>query len=307
MKKILVIGFGRMGFTHLAHMNGFLSGKCKFDVFDPSFFFRTAAFFHLRQNIRFLRRFPSTGKYDFVVITSPPSAHAQNFRTAFELSDSFFIEKPLGLTDEDLNAAHNSKKFVTCGYVLRKNPCIEYLRKVSQKMPPKEVSVEVRSNLGAHAAEDWRFDLQRGGGCINELGSHAINLGLSLVAESAALIDRMTVDELSVSKFRLRMSSSARLLFFGNWNEEVRKTMYAVSMEGSDYTLRTDLQSVSGTYRGASVDWSPRQEPIEVGYYMRGIDFALQTKSFLFESHDHEGLRDAILTDKLLKRVLAHA
>ena len=139
MKRFLIIGFGRMGITHLAHINGILAGDCRIDVFDPSVVFKAASSFRIRENIRFLRRIPNTGIYDGIVITSPPGAHSANFRAARDRGATFFIEKPLALDDADLRSIAMENKQVMCGYVLRYNPCILYLRKMIHGKPPESV------------------------------------------------------------------------------------------------------------------------------------------------------------------------
>lgn len=307
MKRFLIVGFGRMGITHLAHINGILAGNCRFDVFDPSVVFKAASLFRIRENIRFLRKIPNSGIYDGIVITSPPGAHSANFRDAKNLSSTFFIEKPLTLKDADLQSIANENKQVMCGYVLRYNPCILYLGKLIRGKPPVSVEISVKSNLGLQDGDDWRFDLQRGGGCINELGSHAINLGLALLPDTDGILESVVVDELSVPSFQLLAKGPIDLTVHGDWNEDVRKTTYAVKVAGKGYALISDLQSVSGEFEGRSIGWSPHKEVLNVGYYMRGADFALQAQDFVLGTFDADALSDAVLTDRILERALANA
>lgn len=306
MKNILILGLGRMGITHLAHINGYCSGDARFDVYDPSFVFKLISFFSVRKNISFLRRLPVVGNYDAVVITSPPRAHSQNFSSCFDLSDSFFIEKPLVLSEKDVDNAVNAKKNIYCGYVLRHNPCV---RKVYDLFGGQfeEVKVHVSSNLGLNPGEDWRFDLFKGGGCLNELGSHAINLALSFVSEPNILLSDVSVGQIEVGNFSVSIGAKSKLSIKGDWNVDVRKTTYAISVFSSRGEMHSDFQSVWGELDGKSISWSPRETALDVGFYLRGVDFALQNKSFLESKSNNKDLLDAVTTDKVIQEILLHA
>lgn len=290
-----------MGLTHLAHINGYLAGDCTFDIYDPSFSFRLASFFNIRNNIRFLRKLPESTSYDAVVITSPPAAHSPNFLSTIDLSERFFIEKPLALTKADLDKALDNGKFVTCGYVLRNNPCIEYLRDLIGDEAEISVFVNVTSNVGKNGGDDWRFDLKRGGGCINELGSHAVNLGLCFTENKGLRPDEVRLGDLTLGSFRLAVGQDNCISVSGNWDTDVRKTTYQLSLKGDGIDLRSDLQSVFGQHRGETVEWSPRKSAVDVNYYMRGVDFAFQNKAFLSRYYSQKDLQDAVLTDEILE------
>lgn len=306
MKKFLIVGFGRMGITHLAHINGYLSGDCTFDVFDPSLSFQLASLFTVRKNINFLRRLPKSSKYDAVVITSPPKVHGANFEQCFDLTERFFIEKPLGLTNKNIQDADAAGKVILCGYVLRHNPCVSYLKRQTEGQGLLKVCVDVKSNLGLNLGEDWRFDLRSGGGCLNELGSHATNIALMFRDRSLEL--RTDVHSLTTGAFSIDLAGGSESLISvsGDWDVDVRKTTYSLKVKGEFGELITDFQSVWGEWGGEAVKWSPRQEELDVGFYLRGVDFAVQNKSFLDCSFDKSNVSDALLTDEILAEVLCH-
>ena len=295
-----------MGITHLAHINGYCSGDVKFDVYDPSFVFKLASFFSIKKNINFLRRLPVAGNYDAVVITSPPAAHSQNFSSCFDLSDTFFIEKPLVLSVKDVDDAVSAKKNIYCGYVLRHNPSV---RKVYELFDGEfeKVKVRVASNLGLNPGDDWRFDLSKGGGCLNELGSHAINLALGFVSETNILSKDVSVEQIAVGKFSVSIGTKPKLCIEGDWNVDVRKTTYAISAFSSRGEIHSDFQSVWGELDGEPISWSPRETALDVGFYLRGVDFALQNKSFMESKSSNKDLLDAVTTDKIIQEVLRHA
>ncbi len=306
MKYFLVLGFGRMGITHLAHINGYFSGEAKFDIYDPSFVFRVASYFSVRKNFNFIRRLPLKGKYDAVFITSPPEAHSQNFNSCFDLSNTFFIEKPLVLTDKDIDNAVDAKKKIYCGYVLRHNPCV---RKICELFGDEveEVKVRVASNLGLNPGEDWRFDLSKRGGCLNELGSHAINLALSFASQPTVSSGGLFVDHVDSGKFSLTMGVRPRLRIEGDWNIDVRKTTYSVSVNSPRGEIHSDFQSVWGNIEGKPISWSPREAALDVGFYLRGVDFALQNERFLTSESTSKDLLDAVYTDKIIQEVMESA
>lgn len=298
-----------MGITHLAHINGYYGGNCKFDIYDPSFLYNFFSLTEIRPNIHFLHKIPESGHYDSVIITSPPKAHAPNFLATIDLADDFFIEKPLSFSVAELNKLLRGGKRVTCGYVLRHNPCVAYLRDTFGATADMTVSVDVQSNLGLNVGQDWRSDMQRGGGCINEFGSHAVNLVLDFVnysqlADESCL--QLQVDTLDIGAFDVSIGATRKLRVSGDWNKDIRKTTYNLELNSESFTLRSDLQSVWGICRGEEINWSPRQSPLHISYYMRGIDFALQNSSFLSHEYKQKDLADAALTDKILVRVIEH-
>lgn len=295
-----------MGITHLAHINGALAGDCHFDIYDPSWYFKFASYFQLRNNIQFVRSIPNV-KYDGVIITSPPHFHSSNFQDTLDLSDKFFIEKPLMLSEKDVLSAHSSNKSLYCGYVLRKNPCVQFLETLLDGSAPDEVEVNVLSNLGQDQTEDWRFDLHKGGGCINELGSHAINLALKFSTLSNGNSVVKQVNHLDVGTFSLDVNSESNVSVSGNWNTNVRKTMYKLTVRNNKLNLTTDLQYITGEIQGQAFNWSPRQETLPVCFYIRGIDFALQNQDWLEGKIFESDIIDAITTDNILREVLKNA
>lgn len=306
MKKFLILGFGRMGITHLAHINGELAGHCHFDIFDPSWHFKLASYFNVRKNINFVRRIPET-KYDGILITSPPKFHSVNFRETLHLSDNFFIEKPLTLSADDLELARNHKKHIYCGYVLRKNPCVSYLKKLTEGESDLTVDVEVLSNLGQDETDDWRFDIKKGGGCINELGSHAINLALCFADMKGEKKTVQNVHHLDVGTFSVDLNANNAVNVHGDWNTKVRKTMYKIHVKNERMDVTTDLQSVYGTIDGQEISWSAREDELSVGFYVRGIDFALQSQLWLRQEVSEKDLQDSVFTDDILSEVITHA
>ena len=150
-----------MGIRHYAHINVALHGECLFEIYDPSVHFKLA-FFNIRKKVKFLRKMPKATQYDAVIVTSPPHAHEVNLDSALELSDMFFVEKPLSLSRTLLDSAKEKGEKLYCGCVLRNNPCIEYLSRNFKKELGLKVDVNVLSNLGKDETSDWRFDLKRG-------------------------------------------------------------------------------------------------------------------------------------------------
>lgn len=303
MKKFLILGFGRMGITHYAHINGALHGDCFFEIFDPSVHFKLASFFNIRKKVKFLRKMPKTTKYDAVIVTSPPHAHEVNLDSALELSDMFFVEKPLSLSRTLLDSAKEKGKKLYCGYVLRNNPCIEYLSRNFTKELGFKVDVNVLSNLGKDETSDWRFDLKRGGGCLNELGSHAINLALLFKRNNE--VPEVIVNRLDVGEFDINLENSGDINITGDWNTDVRKTMYSLRIKNDNIDVMTDLQKVTGTISGQAFEWSPREEALDVGFYIRGVDFAAQNESWLSgDAATSLNLSDAQTTDFIISEAL---
>lgn len=294
-----------MGITHLSHINGELAGDCNFEIYDPSWYFKLASLFRVRKNIRFLGKIPNK-KYDGVIITSPPQFHSLNFRETLALSDKFFVEKPLMLSDADIEEAKTDNKDIYCGYVLRKNPCVQHLQSLVDGQEELNVEVEVLSNLGQDQTDDWRFDINKGGGCINELGSHAINLALKFATLKENAKNVKNVHHLDVGTFSVDLNSANSVHITGNWNTNVRKTMYKLSVSNENLKLTTDLQNITGEIDGKTYEWSPRVDPLSVGFYIRGADFALQSQDWLKGNISNLDLGDALAIDTIIREVIQH-
>ena len=121
---------------------------------------------------------------NIVVIGTPHDVHASLAQQALEANRHVFVEKPLALNDDDLNAvlqaAKNSSGRLMVGFNRRFSPHARKAREVfSGRTGP--LSVMYRVNAGRLPRDHWASDPEKGGGRIIGEGCHFVDLMQFLV------------------------------------------------------------------------------------------------------------------------------
>jgi predicted dehydrogenase/threonine dehydrogenase-like Zn-dependent dehydrogenase len=119
-----------------------------------------------------------------VFVLTRHDSHAALVRRALDAGKHVFVEKPLALTDEDLDAieraASESSKLLMVGFNRRFAPLTRELRDhLSARASAAALSLVV--NAGAIPREHWVQDAEAGGGRIVGEGCHFIDLARFLV------------------------------------------------------------------------------------------------------------------------------
>ncbi len=115
---------------------------------------------------------------DAVLITTRHSAHAQQVMEALEAGKHVFVEKPLALTYEELDAIatvyEQQQQTLTVGFNRRFSPfAIDARQQLGDAGP---LNVIATMNAGAIPANHWTQDMQSGGGRIIGEACHYIDL-----------------------------------------------------------------------------------------------------------------------------------
>lgn len=118
-----------------------------------------------------------------VLIATPHHSHANLAVRALAAGKAVFVEKPLALSREELNAvitARNaSKAFMTVGFNRRFSPMIGDARVLlARHVGPKMLLLRV--NAGPPPAQGWLIDEREGGRIVGE-GCHFVDLARHLV------------------------------------------------------------------------------------------------------------------------------
>ena len=121
---------------------------------------------------------------NIVVIGTPHDVHASLSQQALEANRHVFVEKPLALNDDDLNAvlqaAQNSSGRLMVGFNRRFSPHARKAREVfSGRTGP--LSIMYRVNAGRLPRDHWVSDPEKGGGRIIGEGCHFVDLMQFLV------------------------------------------------------------------------------------------------------------------------------
>lgn len=121
---------------------------------------------------------------DLVIITTRHNLHAKMVLESLKAGKNVFVEKPLCLTNEELDeiivASDEQKKSVTVGYNRRFAPLAVKMKELVGKTP---MNIVATMNAGAIPQEVWVHDMEIGGGRIIGEACHYIDL-CSYLAES---------------------------------------------------------------------------------------------------------------------------
>jgi predicted dehydrogenase len=297
-----IIGLGRMGLTHLAILNSHpLVGKLS--VVESSPCFGKA----VEKNLG-LTYYPSLEELfrqsapDFLVVATPTSSHYAIVTAALEKGIHTFIEKPLSTSAADsasLLRLANSRQVVTqVGYVNRFNEIFQAVRRLVQSEElgaPTHVSCEIRSPMVIKTTgSSWRSKQTEGGGCLNDMAAHGIDLlnflvgppGSVIGASLQSLVSNGVEDRVDVLLAYKGFTGSLHV----NWSDpSCRKPAYRVSIDISQGRIVCDHHAYKVFRRMPRVhadasEWSTvyiTEIAKPVRMYVRGNEFTRQIDYFI--------------------------
>ena len=285
--KILIYGFGRMGLTHFSILNG-LETDHDFSVIEPNKLLRII----LNKNIN--AKFYSDDSdlkepFDITLITTPPSIHLQLLDKSLKRGDKkIFIEKPFGgYTNINFDNLFESKK-IFIGYVLRFNPCIQWVKSNINNQDIKAIHGQYLSNTIEKKPTGWRNGPFSG--VLNEMGSHVIDLLQYIVGTNQMNVvsskkESIVSDIDDIVEATLKTENDVSVSIYLNWvKKDVRKPVFGIEIEmkdGSKYFI--DQQQIkhynpNGGFIGII---SVTDLATPVPFYLRGTDFTKQMMDLL--------------------------
>ena len=224
--RILIYGFGRMGLTHFSILNS-LNSEIEFSVIEPSKILRAI----LKKNIN--AKFyadDSTLKepFDITLITTPPFAHLQLLEKSKKRGDKkIFIEKPFG-GYTNINIENGLElNSVSIGYVLRFNPCIQWIKANINPQDIKSIHGQYLSNTIEKKPTGWRNGAFSG--VLNEMGSHVIDLIQYIVGNDQMEVlssqkESIISDIDDIVEATLKTKNDISVSMYFNWvKKDVRK------------------------------------------------------------------------------------
>ena len=310
--KILIYGFGRMGLTHFSILNG-INPEIQFSVIEPSKILRTI----LKKNIN--AKFyadDSTLKepFDITLITAPPFAHLQLLEKSKNRGDKkIFIEKPFGgYTNTKLDNILESNT-IHIGYVLRFNPCIQWVKTHINPQDIKSIHGQYLSNTIEKKPTGWRNGSFSG--VLNEMGSHVIDLIQYIVGNDQMDVlssrkESIISDIDDIVEATLKTENDVSVSIYLNWvKKDVRKPVFGIEIEmkdGSKYFI--DQQQIkqynpNGGFIGII---SVTDLATPVPFYLRGTDFTKQMMDLLDNGVIMANVNDALGVNRLMKKILNH-
>ena len=259
MKKIALIGVGKMGLSHLAIANSTpgIQVMAICDVSKP--LLRV-----IDKNTKFAcysdyKKMIKEVDLDGVMILVPNSFHFEIAMFCIESGLHIFVEKPLTLTYAESKAiidlANKHKVKGQVGYVNRFNPIFQKVKKMLETKVLGEVTSYVNKMTGGvilkENSKGWRNDYAKGGGCLFDYGPHCIDLatyffGTNVSVASAVLkkVFSTKVDDLVYTM----LIHDETIVGFNhiNWSDaSVRKATNTIEITGKKGKIIAGKQELS--------------------------------------------------------------
>lgn len=307
--KVLIYGFGRMGLTHFSILNG-LNSSLDFSVIEPNKLLRMI----LKKNIN-AKFYPDDSSlneaFDITLITTPPSIHLKLMEQSIKRGDKkIFIEKPFGgfLNTELENIS--DLKSIYIGYVLRFNPCIQWIKSNIDPNEIKSINGQYLSNTIEKKPKGWRNG-QFSGVC-NEMGSHIIDLIQYITAEKtfdvkSSKVQSKISDIDDIVEANLISKKGVDISLYLNWvNKNIRKPVFGISIETKDgYRYDIDQQQINKYKSDKFIEKvSVINLAKTVPYYLRGVDFTDQMIDLVNDNKIMATVDEALNVNKIISKIL---
>ena len=329
MKKIGLIGVGKMGISHLAIANQ-TPGLEVQAICDTSKPLLRA----IEKNTKFAgytdyKKMIEEMHLDGVMILVPNAHHFDLVKYCLEKNINVFVEKPFTLRYEDsrllvdLAKANNIKGQV--GYVNRFNPIFQRVKQLLDQAVIGNVSNYINRMTGGvilnENSKGWRNDYSKGGGCLFDYGPHCFDLstyffGTDVIVQSSALkkVFSTSVDDIVYATL-LHCNQIVGFNYI-NWSDSsVRKATNTIEITGSKGKISASKQELAIYLTTANKSlqlekgWNQiyiTDENTNVSYYLRGEEFSRQLNEFsrLLNGEIEESISSlytASITDKILE------
>ena len=307
--KILIYGFGRMGLTHFTILNS-LNPEINFSVIEPNKLLRTI----LKKNInaKFYSDDSSLDEaFDITLITTPPSIHLQLMKKSLKRGDKkVFIEKPFGgFSNSNLETTLDLSS-VFIGYVLRFNPCIQWIKSNIDPNEIKSIHGQYLSNSIEKKPKGWRNG--KFSGVCNEMGSHIIDLIQYIINEKELDLINSKVQSLisdvdDIVEANLITKNEIYVSLYFNWvNKKVRKPVFGIDIEMKDgYKYCIDQQQINKYNREKFITKvSVTDLTKSLPYYLRGVDFTDQMIDLVNDNKIMSTAEQALKVNNIIAKIL---
>ncbi|MEQ8523501.1 MAG: bi-domain-containing oxidoreductase [Gracilimonas sp.] len=176
-----------------------------------------------------------------IFITTRHNTHAEYVIKALKANKNVFVEKPLGMNEEELleikKAAEESKNtHLMVGYNRRFAPAVKEIKDLFEPEQPK--SILIRVNAGNLPKDHWVNDSDIGGGRIIGEACHFVDLAMYLsggkiISVSAdSMKDPNNLNNTVVINLEMDNGSIASINYFSNGNKSLSKEYIEVFSGG---------------------------------------------------------------------------
>ena len=307
--KILIYGFGRMGLTHFSILNS-LKPEINFTVVEPNKVLKKI----LSKNIDatfFIDDSSLKESFDITLITTPPSLHIELMEKCLYRGDKkIFIEKPFGGFSNIKTDSNLDLSTVYIGYVLRFNPCIQWIKLNINPDEIQSINGQYLSNTIEKKPNGWRNG--KFSGVCNEMGSHIIDLILYITNESSVEILSSDVKSVisdidDVVEASLETNNKIGISLYFDWvNKKIRKPVFNIDIYMKNgYRYKLDQQQINIYNKDEFIEKiSVTYLAKSVPYYLRGVDFTDQMIDLLNDSKTISTAREALNVNTAISKIL---
>jgi len=331
MKKIAVIGVGKMGLSHLAIAKQ-TPGIEIVAICDTS-----KPLLRLLDKNTQLKSYSDYKKMigevslDGIIISVPNAFHFDIAKYCIEKGINIFVEKPLTIsyakskTLLELVAEHGVKGQV--GYVNRFNPIFQRVKQLLDGNVIGEVTTYINRMVGGvilkESSNGWRNDYSRGGGCLFDYGPHCFDLSTfffvtDVEVRSSVLKKVFSTNVHDIVYATLMHGNKIAGFNYINWSDgSVRKASNSIEIMGTKGKIVANKQELTIFMTEANKalnfeeGWNNlyiTDENTDLDFYLRGEDFSRQLQAFsgLLNEEIQEpvsSLHSASSTDKILEDI----
>lgn len=307
--KVLIYGFGRMGLTHFSIING-LNSEVSFSVIEPNKVLRMLISKNINANF-YADDFLIKESFDITIISTPPSTHLQLMKKSITRGDKkIFIEKPFGgFSNTKFDNIINLSS-VYIGYVLRFNPCIQWVKSNINSNEIKSIHGQYLSNTIEKKPKGWRNG--KFSGVCNEMGSHIIDLIQYLINFNEVQIINSNVQSIisdvdDIVEASLKTKKGVEISLYFNWiNKKIRKPIFGIDIEMKDGLKYSIDQQQVNMFKGNNFikKISVTDLVFKVPYYLRGIDFTDQMIDLMNENKIMATAEEALIVNNTIAKIL---
>jgi predicted dehydrogenase len=329
MKRIGIVGTGKMGISHFAIVNTTPGLKvvavAETNILIAKVFSKYAKVSTYTDIDLMLEK----ESLDGVVICLPNKLHYDACCCAVSRRVNYFVEKPLTLNSDQSQVIVQKTKMAgivgQVGYVNLYNPIFRKVKKIIVDKVLGEITHYQASMIGSVVTENseitWRTNIAEGGGCLYDYGSHLINMLQFLFGPisdiSTACLSSVyskAAEDVVTATFIHDDGFCGQMLV--NWcDPSQRKANNEITIWGSNGKLYANKQEIKVFLNKGCYEYLPGWNSIyctdlssNVPYYLRGEDFALQMMDFCRAISDQAyqltgSVENAASVDIIIKRI----
>lgn len=204
---------------------------------------------------------------DAIIIGTQHNSHAHFVQAALKAGKSAFVEKPLALTLDELDAIEAAYKdaaatghtpLLMVGFNRRYAPLMQKLKRETMRSS-QPMSIIYTCNAGAIPSDSWVHDPERGGGRIIGEACHFIDVARHLAASEIVSLQARGMSlpvgdshDTATITISFANGSLATIHYFANGNKAFSKERIEVFQDGKVYQL-DNFRKLQG-FGGAAVN-----------------------------------------------------